>query len=178
MDKLPFSSSESGQEGRGRLAREVELCTADTTGGGGTSVHSRNHCEVGGSCRHWGVLTVGVDGSTSQSIRKAHEAPASFLQWSLRTQTCSTHSSFISVLETECSLLRLLCLQGMCPQEAWRAGKRQGRLLPEVSSGLKWLGRPSEGCFEVVKDSSNSLRTCVFPRERGTKPLLWSYTRV
>lgn len=34
MDKLPFSSSESGWEGRGRLAREVELCTADTTGGG------------------------------------------------------------------------------------------------------------------------------------------------
>jgi hypothetical protein len=56
----------------------------------------------------------------------------------------------------------------MCGQEVWRAGKGQGRSIPEVSSGLKWLARPSEGCFEVVKGSSN----------RGTKQLLWFYSRV
>lgn len=57
----------------------------------GASGHSRYHCEVGVPEDTRGVLTEGVDGNTSESIRKACEASASFLLWSLRAHAHSTH---------------------------------------------------------------------------------------
>lgn len=93
-----------------------------------------------------GVLTEDVDGSISQSVRKAgHGRPMRPLPRSSNVESEGiahpAHSSFTCVLETESSLLKSLGLPGSCGQ------RTEGQEMDKVVSSLKGPLRPSERSF-------------------------------